>query len=126
MVEYTHMILRLVLSEWLGGFLALPRWWYGRGWSMMTAWVARTVRDASRTFALGVWVRNLFVPMYGDDAWSGRLISIGIRSVMIVGRGMAVGLWSALALSAFALYALALPAAVLGVAYHGIGLILLT
>lgn len=116
------MAWRLVLNELIGGFLMLPIWWYTRGLALMSAWTRRTVRDASRTFALGVWVKNLFVPMYGETEWSGRAISVVVRAAMIVGRGFAVGIWSAFALLAFALYVCSFPAIILGILYHGVGL----
>lgn len=118
------MVLRLIFSECVGGFLTLPVWWYGRGLAMMSAWLRRSVRDASELFALGVWARNLFVPMYGETEWSGRAISFLIRMVMIVARGAAVATWTAVAVAGFAAYLVLLPAAALGVLYHGVGLFL--
>lgn len=117
------MIMRLVLSELVGGFLALPVWWYTRGLAIMSEWVRRTVREASQMFALGVWVRNLFVPMYGETEWSGRLISFGVRMVMIAVRGVAVAFWTVLALAGFFAYLVSLPLAILGLLYHGSGIL---
>ncbi len=118
------MFLRLAAVELFGGFAGLPVWWYGRGLSMMSAWLRRSVREASELFALGVWMRNLFVPMYGETEWSGRLISFLIRSVMVVARGSAVAVWSAVAVAGFAAYLVVPPAAVLGILYHGAGMAL--
>lgn len=124
MLYCQRMVLRLIFSEFFGGFLALPFWWYGRGLAIMAAWVRRSVREASELFALGVWVRNVFVPMYGETEWSGRLISFLIRIAMIVARGAAVALWSTVAVAGFAAYLVLLPAAVLGILYHGVGMFL--
>ena len=118
------MVLRLVLTELFGGIVSLPAWWYTRGLSIMTAWFRRFVRDASERFSLGVWVKNLFVPMYGDTEWSGRLISFGVRFAMIFVRGAAVALWSSAAFVGLAAYVVILPAAILGLLYHAVGLIL--
>lgn len=118
------MVLRLVLSELFGGIAALPVWWYTRGLSTVVEWFRKSVRDASETFSLGVWVKNLFVPMYGDNEWSGRVISFGVRLAMIFVRGGAVAAWSAVAFVGLSLYVLVLPAAILGLLYHSVGLIL--
>lgn len=118
------MVLRLVLSELLGGIASLPIWWYTRGLSLMTAWFRNSVRNASESFALGVWVKNLFVPMYGDNEWSGRVISFSVRFAMIFVRGGAVAAWSAVAFVGLILYVLVLPAAIVGLLYHSVGLIL--
>jgi hypothetical protein len=91
----------------------------------MVAWFRRTVSDASETFALGVWMKNLFVPMYGDTEWSGRLISFGIRFVMIFVRGGAVAIWSSFAFVGLVAYVLVLPLAIFGLIYHAVGLIFL-
>jgi len=118
------MVLRLVLTEVFGGIASLPIWWYTRGLSLMTAWFRNSVRDASETFSLGVWVKNLFMPMYGDNEWSGRVISFGVRFAMIFVRGGAVAAWSLIAFVGLAVYVLVLSAAVLGLLYHSVGLIL--
>jgi len=117
------MVFRLVFTELFGGIASLPVWWYTRGLSSMVAWFRASVRNASETFSLGVWVKNLFVPMYGDNEWSGRVISFGVRFAMIFVRGGAVAAWSFVAFVGLALYALVLPAAILGLLYHSVGLI---
>ncbi|MEI6511439.1 MAG: hypothetical protein WCO25_05380 [Candidatus Uhrbacteria bacterium] len=117
------MVLRLVLTELFDGIVSLPAWWYTRGLAIMTAWFQKFVRDASERFSLGVWVRNLFVPMYGDTEWSGRAISFGVRFAMIFVRGGAVAVWSSAAFVGLAVYVLALPMAILGLLYHAVGLI---
>lgn len=32
---------------------------------------------------LFTWARNLFTPMYGDSSYQGRMISIGMRTVVL-------------------------------------------
>lgn len=113
------MIARLILSELVSGVFSLPVWWYTRGLSLVSIWCRESIRNASQMFGIGVWVKNLFVPMYGETEWSGRLISFGIRAIMIVVRGLAVALWSVVAVFAFVLYVSVLPLAIIGVIYHG-------
>lgn len=117
------MVLRLAFAELFGGFVTLPFWWYTRGLAIAADWFRRTVKNASERFSLGVWVKNLFVPMYGETEWSGRVISFGVRFAMIFVRGGAVALWSALAFLGLAVYLLVLPAAMIGILYHSVGLI---
>lgn len=50
------------------------------------AWRVRTLRYRARGYAIGLWVRNFFVPMYGTRDWVGRLISIAMRGVVILAR----------------------------------------
>jgi hypothetical protein len=119
------MILRLATAELLGGFLALPGWWYTKGLEIVWGWVKRTVNEASQLFALGVWVKNLLVPMYGETQLSGKVISFFLRLAVIVLRGLAVAVWVLVAAAALVIYLLALPAGVLGIFYHGLFLFIL-
>ena len=118
------MVFRLVLTELFDGIVALPFWWYTRGLSMMVEWFRKTVRHAYEAFSLGVWVKNLFVPMYGETEWTGRVISFGVRVTMIFTRGGAVAVWSTVAFTGLAAYVVIFPLAVLGLLYHAVGLIL--
>ena len=72
---------------------------------------------------VGVWIRNIFVPMYGSDDIAGRIISFFMRVAMIVLRSSAVVLATVFLLVIFLAY-LVFPLVVLGlVLYHGLGLL---
>ncbi len=114
------MVARLILSELLSGVFSLPVWWYTRGLVLVSTWCRETVKNTSQLFGLGVWVKNLFVPMYGETEWSGRAISFVIRMVMIILRGSAVAIWSIIAVACFFVYVAVLPLAIVGIFYHGI------
>ncbi len=117
------MVARLILSELLSGVFALPVWWYTRGLVLVSTWCRETVKNTSQLFGLGVWVKNLFVPMYGETEWSGRAISFVIRVAMIFVRGSAVALWAVVAIISFVVYISVLPLAILGILYHGLFLL---
>ena len=36
-----------------------------------------------------LWLKNLFVPMFGQHDWQGRLVSFLIRLVQLIARGIA-------------------------------------
>ncbi len=81
-----------------------PVWWYGAGLvhtmgSLFTSW-----RNYGRRLAVGVWVKNFFVPMYGQYSLQGRLISVFVRGVQILGRSFFWFLAGLGHLIAFALY----------------------
>lgn len=102
-------IARAALVQTAREFLLLPFWWYSAGLLKMIELVRGSIRDVSKTLGLGVWVKNLFVPMYGDETFVGRMISFGIRLFVIVFRGIAVALWAALVSLGFLAYTFALP-----------------
>ena len=104
--------------DFLGGIILFPVWWYTRGLAMMTKWFLGSVKTGSQWFGLSVWVKNLFVPMYGETTIQGRLISFFMRLVVIIGKSIAVGVWACIAFIAYAAYLLALPLAIIGLIFH--------
>lgn len=46
-----------------------------------------------KSMAVGVWVKNIFVPMFGQRDWQSRIISFVMRVVNIIGRSFAGLIW---------------------------------
>jgi hypothetical protein len=113
--------IRYFFVDLIGGIALFPVWWYTRGLKKTTESAIGSVRNASAYFALGIWVKNLFVPMYGETSWQGRLISFFIRFWMIVFRGIAVGIWAALVAVLWIFYIAILPLSIFGLLFHGGG-----
>ncbi len=65
-----------------------PLWWYSQGLFLLLKWGRDTLRGFVRYFALVVWIKNIFVPMFGQNDWQSRLISFVMRTVQIVGRSI--------------------------------------
>ncbi len=59
------------------------RWWYGAGARWIGLLFLHEVRMIEERDHLLTWARNLFTPMYGDSSIQGRLISIGMRVVVL-------------------------------------------
>lgn len=79
---------RFVLLDLIGDFVAFPVWWYTAGIVKCLRWVGRQARYQWQAIGLGIWIKNLFVPMFGQtDVW-GRIISFLMRLGQIVGRGV--------------------------------------
>ncbi len=85
-------IFRLLFIDFAGSFLWFPVWWYTVGLKKLALkfWHGLQYRVAS--YGLKIWIKNFFVPMYGQHDWSGRLVSLFMRFVVLVGRliGLAV------------------------------------
>lgn len=77
-------VLRGVASD----IILFPVWWYSRGLLLVWRWSWQTLQDYAEYFALRIWIQNLFVPMFGQYDWQSRLISVVMRIVQIVGRGL--------------------------------------
>ncbi len=93
----------------LGGrILYFPVWWYSLGfWRLLKqGWLSWL--DQEKSLGWSVWLKNIFVPMYGQRDWAGRLISFLVRLVQIVARGLMLLVWVILWLFLFLIW-LGLP-----------------
>ncbi|MDO8425306.1 MAG: hypothetical protein Q7T01_02215 [bacterium] len=76
---------RALLVAWWE-MVTIPAWWYTRGLMLVLRWFWRSVRRWEQSVGLGLWARNLLVPMYGQTDWQGRLISFFMRLAVLAVR----------------------------------------
>lgn len=96
-----------ILAKTLGEIIYFPFWWYSVGFletikKVFTFWV-----NQEKALGFRIWVKNIFVPMYGQHDWAGRIISFFIRIVQIVFRGLALLFWLALSLALIVIWLMA-------------------
>ncbi len=103
------LVMQYVITDFFRELLLFPFWWYTKGLKRAVAYLVKSIRSASQIFGLNVWVKNLFVPMYGETGFAGRAISFFIRLVMIVARGFGVLVWAIINVFFLILYIIALP-----------------
>ena len=114
--------IQLFFVDLFGSILRFPIWWYSKGLVLTAAALKTSVTRYIHTIALLVWIKNLFVPMYGLRDWQGRLISFLVRLAQICGRALFLLVYVIGVLMLFLLY-LALPIVVgFAVVYHASGL----
>lgn len=77
----------------LKDILMFPVWWYTKGIVYMLEQLLLSAQKQAASFAVNLWVRNLFVPMYGQYDWQGRIISFFIRLIQIIFRSIAYIFW---------------------------------
>ncbi|MDG1949516.1 MAG: hypothetical protein P8J32_01680 [bacterium] len=111
-------VLQALISETIREILWFPLWWYTKGLKLTLKKLANAVKNSVKLFGLDIWVKNLFVPMYGETSITGRIISFMVRLFMIVIRGLAVGLWAAGAILLALAYIAVPPALILNILYH--------
>lgn len=68
----------------VGAILYYPLWWYSKGMARTAGWCVGKLRNAAASFAIGVWIRNLFTPMFGQYDAASRIISFFMRLAAIV------------------------------------------
>ncbi|HEU0050958.1 MAG TPA: hypothetical protein VFQ60_02785 [Patescibacteria group bacterium] len=79
-------VIRFFLLDLLGSVLHFPFWWYTDGFQIVLQWIKRSLIFRWKSFSLTIWIKNLFVPMYGQYDLVGRLVSIFMRIVVLIGR----------------------------------------
>ena len=79
---------KFVFSETVGSVLRFPMWWYSDGLLRLAKWIIQKLNYRWRAYSFVIWMQNLFVPMYGQHDWSGRIVSFVMRLVVLIGRGI--------------------------------------
>lgn len=95
----------------VGKVLFWPLWWYTVGLKQMLTALANNILQEEQRLGVLLWWRNLFVPMFGQYDWQGRLISFIMRLLVGVIRTLLLLLWFALSLLVVFAWIFALPAA---------------
>ncbi len=97
-----------IITQILGEILFFPIWWYSLGFFRLAKGAFRFWSNQEKSLGFSIWAKNIFVPMYGQSDWAGRLISFAIRLIQVIFRGIALLFWLALVLLLIIIW-LALP-----------------
>ena len=84
-VEYPAFL----AADLFGSLLRFPLWWYGEGIIRLSGWMRGRLLYRWKSYAFVIWMQNLFVPMYGQYDWAGRLVSFVMRLVVLAARAVA-------------------------------------
>jgi len=91
------MALVLALQQTFGKLfweiISCPFWWYTVGVWKMLQWFSDQITAEYRNLALGLWLKNLFVPMFGQYDRTGRIVSFFMRLVQIIFRFILLIVW---------------------------------
>ncbi|MFA5936145.1 MAG: hypothetical protein WC787_04835 [Patescibacteria group bacterium] len=83
-------VARLLFIDLLGSVAWFPVWWYTKGLMKVVnaSWGALHYRVQSYGFR--IWIRNFFVPMYGQYDITGKLVSVVMRFFVLIARAIAL------------------------------------
>lgn len=87
-------IARRLFTEFAVDFAYFPLWWYTQGFLRFLHVAKNLMSAANASLAPALWLKNIFVPMYGQWDWQGRVMSFLMRSINILGRSIAILVWS--------------------------------
>jgi hypothetical protein len=82
-----------IAAELIGDVIFFPLWWYTKGFFDVLKGQLEFLQNRQKGLALGVWVKNIFKPMFGQSDWQGLLISIIMRIFQIIVRSIAMIFW---------------------------------
>lgn len=100
---------KFIAIEIIWDIIYFPIWWYSKGLARVAKYcVNSAVFHVQRRLALGVWLRNIFKPMYGDYTKEGWIISIAMRIVVLIWKLLAAIFWLVFLFLLFIIW-LALP-----------------
>ena len=89
----TMKAVRFILKDVLFDIIYWPFWWYSGGFLRAAKNFRNTIMQGNDELALTIWLKNLFVPMFGDYSWQGRIISFFMRLVQLIARSIFFILW---------------------------------
>lgn len=84
------LLAQRLLGEFLLDFLYFPIWWYTQGAKRVLLYLVHLFLSANARLAPGLWLKNIFVPMFGQSDFQGRLMSFFMRIVNVIGRSLVV------------------------------------
>lgn len=104
----TLLVIQRIILEFLLDIIYLPLWWYTGGVKNALFFCWHLLQAGNLRLAPGLWLRNIFVPMFGQADWRGRLVSFFMRVVNVIGRSIALFFWLLIVVFIFGLW-LAFP-----------------
>lgn len=87
------IILQRLLIEAAIDIIYFPLWWYTAGIRYMLSKVGALFKAGNAFLAPGLWLKNLFVPMFGQYDWQGRIVSFFMRAIQVLVRGFGLAVW---------------------------------
>ncbi len=91
-------------SGTLRDILFFPIWWYSFGVVDVIMKLSVFVGQRQQSLGLFVWMKNIFVPMYGQRDIQGFIISVIIRIVQIIFRSIIMLFWLFFAFLLFSIW----------------------
>lgn len=114
----TILSLRFIAVDIFFDILLWPVWWYTKGASRAFLFCLKTIHRQAEQMGYGIWLKNIFIPMYGQRDLQGRLISFLIRFSIIIFKSVFLLFWSLFIFLGFLLWELFPLIAILGIVFN--------
>jgi hypothetical protein len=112
-------ILQQFIVKFLLDILFFPFWWYTVGAKRVLLKLFDWLRQGNIDMSPGLWLSNIFVPMFGQRDFQGRLASFFIRFWNVIFRSIGLLFWFIILIFLFMIW-LAFPVFVVYMFYRSI------
>ncbi|OGY43775.1 MAG: hypothetical protein A2729_00820 [Candidatus Buchananbacteria bacterium RIFCSPHIGHO2_01_FULL_39_14] len=99
-------ILKATIVDLILDLLYFPVWWYTKGFIKISLYFLNNIQKRQESLSFFIWLKNIFVPMYGQSDFEGRLISFFVRLAQVFFRLIGLLFWLIVDLMIFLLYLL--------------------
>jgi len=99
-------ILKATIVDLILDLLYFPVWWYTKGFIKISLYFLNNIQKRQESLNFFIWLKNIFVPMYGQSDFEGRLISFFVRLAQVFFRLIGLLFWLIVDLMIFLLYLL--------------------
>src|SRR3989344_3313066 len=96
--------LKLIAIDIIWDIAYWPVWWYTGGFMLAAYFIGEKGIEQENFCGVRIWLKNLFVPMFGQYDWQGRIISFVVRFGNVVIRGIGLLIWLVVSLFFFSLW----------------------
>ncbi|MBI2436979.1 MAG: hypothetical protein HYV41_04535 [Candidatus Magasanikbacteria bacterium] len=100
------LVLQRMLLEFVLDIVYFPIWWYIGGAEHALKFCIGLLRDANGMLAPGLWLKNIFVPMFGQYDWQGRIVSFFMRLANVIFRSIGLVIWFVIVMILFFMWVL--------------------
>ena len=104
--------LKFIFIDIIGDFIYWPVWWYTTGLKDVLVFCGEQIRKTWRALALGIWLKNMFTPMYADRSLGGRAISFVMRIIILIWKLAWFLIWTVIVLALLVIWLGVLPGVV--------------
>ncbi|MFA6426995.1 MAG: hypothetical protein WCW16_00910 [Candidatus Magasanikbacteria bacterium] len=98
------LVLQRMAFEVVIDILYFPIWWFTAGARHALMFCVNWIREVNGMLAPGLWLKNIFVPMFGQWDWQGRIMSFFMRVMNVIVRTIGLIIWTALMMVVFILW----------------------
>lgn len=100
------LVVQRITLEFILDIIYFPVWWFTAGARHAFIFCIGLVKEANSMMAPGLWLKNIFVPMFGQWDFQGRLVSFFMRLGNVIIRSIALFIWVIVVIFIFFLWIL--------------------